>query len=268
MGQVLGVRALGRGPAGLRAWVASCAWAVIIASATAGAADRPTPLDNWTFRPTVLVRKGTAQGSGTVIASVADETLVLTAAHVVAGPGRLAIELHRYNVGLERVRSRGGWPRTVPAEVVATDPPADVAIVRIRGMVALPYVARIAPPGAALEAGTVVTSVGIDEGAKLSSWMAHVVAVEQFEMEGMGAERPYVITTRPPEHGRSGGGLFLDDGTLVGVCVGRVQIIKGRRSGIFAAGASVHRLLRDNDLDGLVARSSRRIPFAPTRARP
>ncbi len=269
MGQRLGVRALGCGPACLRARVGIWAWVLVAATAaTAGAADRPTPLDNWTFRPTVLVRKGTAQGSGTVIASVDDETLVLTAAHVVSGPGRLAVELHRYNVGLERVRSRDRWPRTVAAEVAATDPAADVAILRIRRMVALPFVARLAPPGAALEAGTVVTSVGIDEGARLNSWTAHVVAVDQFEMEGAGVERPFVITTRPPEHGRSGGGLFRDDGTLVGVCVGRVQIIKGRRSGIFAAGASVVRLLRDNDLDASVARSARRVPFAPTRAQP
>ena len=39
--------------------------------------------DDWTFRPTVVVRRGTSQGSGTIIASVDGETLVLTAAHVV-----------------------------------------------------------------------------------------------------------------------------------------------------------------------------------------
>src|SRR5512144_797860 len=70
-------------------------------------ADRPVPADDGTFRPTVLIRRGTMQGSGTVIASVEGETLVLTAAHVVRGPGELRVELHRYNLGLEGISALG-----------------------------------------------------------------------------------------------------------------------------------------------------------------
>src|SRR3712207_6307971 len=64
-------------------------------------ADRLVPADDGTFRPTVLIRQGPAQGSGTVIASVAGEALVLTAAHAVRGSGEVLVELHRYNLGLE-----------------------------------------------------------------------------------------------------------------------------------------------------------------------
>ena len=99
------------------------------ASATAPQAGRPTatkgrpaarvhpskvvlPSDDWTFRPTVMVRRGTSQGSGTIIASIERETLVLTAAHVVQERGPIAVELHRYNFGLERSRpAPGAWPR-------------------------------------------------------------------------------------------------------------------------------------------------------------
>ena len=56
--------------------------------------------------PTVVVRRGTSQGSGTIIASVDGETLVLTAAHVVKAEGPVLVELHRYNLGWSDSRRR------------------------------------------------------------------------------------------------------------------------------------------------------------------
>jgi S1-C subfamily serine protease len=241
---------------------------LLVVATTAAGADRPTQYDNLTFRPTVLIRKGPAQGSGTVIASVDNETLILTAAHVLDGPGELTVELHRFNLGLEHKQSRVAWPRKVPAEIVVTDKAADVGIIRIRRMTALPYVARLAGPEVTLTRGRVVTSVGIDGGANLNSWTTYVVAVAPFEMDGNHDERPFVVTIRPPEHGRSGGGLFLEDGRLVGVCVGRVQIYEGRRSGFFASNESILRLIRDHDLDASVTRSARHPAVSPTRAGP
>src|SRR4051812_15992052 len=79
---------------GVACWVA-----LVLAATVALAADAPRPEDDGTFRPTVLVRKGRAQGSGTVIASDRAGSLVLTAAHVVEDPGPLRVELHRYNLG-------------------------------------------------------------------------------------------------------------------------------------------------------------------------
>ena len=80
-----------------------------------------------------MVRKKASQGSGTVIASVEGETLILTAAHVVEGSGPLWVELHRYNFGVEKTEPRGAWPLAVAAEVAATDPAGDLAVVRLRG---------------------------------------------------------------------------------------------------------------------------------------
>ena len=48
----------------------------------------PVPWDDATYRATVVVRRGTSQGSGTIIASVPGETLVLTASHVIKEIGR------------------------------------------------------------------------------------------------------------------------------------------------------------------------------------
>jgi hypothetical protein len=228
-----------------------------------------TPADDQTFRPTVVVRCGRAQGSGTIIASVDGATLVLTAAHVLLeGNGSPEVELHRYNLGVEtrgRYASTAGWPRKLAAERAAMDAAADLAVLRIGRMKRLPYVARLAPETADPAPGTLVTSVGIDQGVKLSSWHARVVEIDRFVLQNQTEERPFVITTRPPEHGRSGGGLFLQSGELVGVCTGRV-VATGQprdgdpdpdrvRVGVFSAAASIRRLLREHDLEETVARS-------------
>ena len=133
---------------------------------------RGSPSDDWTFRPTVVVRRGTSQGSGTIIASVDGETLVLTAAHVVRESGPIAVELHRYNLGLERTPAPpGAWPRPVAADAGGDrsrrrpgDPPH-------RGA-RRPALRRPAGPrrGAMPAVDSIVTSIGIDLGTRLSSW--------------------------------------------------------------------------------------------------
>ena len=57
-----------------------------------------------------------------------------------------------------------------------------------------------------------VTSVGIDLGERLSSWRTRVEGVGWFRLEKQDEDRPFLITSKPPEHGRSGGGLFSPDG--------------------------------------------------------
>ncbi len=245
----------------------------------------PTNGDDLVFRPTVIVRKGDGQGSGTIIASVAGETLILTAAHVVREAGPIGVELHRYNLGVERVMPPGGWPVTLPGEVAATDPAGDVALVRVQGRPALPFVARLGAVGDQPKRGAIVTSVGIDKGQKLECWSTRVRGDVWFALaskkpgskprrtesqfqapasarDGQSLDpggRPFLLTVRPPERGRSGGGLFLDGRNLVlvGVCVGRVEAetVKGQAIGVFASAETVRRLLREHDLESLVARS-------------
>ena len=222
-------------------------------------ADAVVESDSWTFRPTVLVRRGTSQGSGTIIASVERETLVLTAAHVLRGRGPIVVELHRYNLGIEKQPSiPGKWPRQVAAETVASDNLADLAILRIRDMVALPFVARLGPEVSEPAAKASLTSVGIDLGAKLSSWNTQLVEVLWFELNDSGTERPFLVTERIPEHGRSGGGIFDKSGTLVGVCVGHAELVKGKRMGVFSSVENVRQLLREHELTSLIERSEAR----------
>jgi S1-C subfamily serine protease len=204
------------------------------------------------LRPTVQIRNGTRRGSGTILASAPDETLILTAAHVVSDPAELKVELHRHNLGgpIAGLTEGGGWPRLVPAALVAADPAADVAIVRITGMVALPHVARFDPGSAEPAEGDVLTSVGIDRTLFLRLWRTTAQGTARVDIGRGGGARRFILTTRYPDHGRSGGGLYREDGALVGVCVGQLSLRPGQpKVGIFASSESIRRLLHDNDLD-------------------
>jgi S1-C subfamily serine protease len=214
------------------------------------------PSDDWTYRPTVVIRRGTSQGTGTIIASIDGETLVLTAAHVVRDQGPIVVELHRFNLGVERFAAQPGpWPRLVQAKVAASDSAADLAVLRIEKTRALPYVARLAHKDTDPPAGSKVTSIGIDLGTELAAWSGLVVETLSFKLNGSRDERQFLITDQIPEHGRSGGGLFGDGGELVGVCVGHAEVLKGRRMGVFVSLDSIRLLLEDHKLAQAIARS-------------
>ena len=227
---------------------------------TSGLHRAPVPWDDATYRATVVVRRGTSQGSGTIIASVPGETLVLTAAHVIKAEGPIFVQLHRYNLGMERrPATQGIWPRVVSATPIAVDTAADLAIVRIENTTALPYVARFTHDNEEPPPNALVTSIGIDGGQKLTHWTSRVVETLTIEINDSGSARPFMITEKIPEHGRSGGGLFLSNGDLVGVCVGHSELVKGRRMGVFAAGESIRRLLDDHQLTATILRSELRM---------
>ena len=218
--------------------------------------DIPVPGDDATYRPTVVVRKGTALGTGTIIGSVEGETLILTAAHVVEEDGLLHVEFFRYNMGWERSRSVAGFPRKVRASIAARDRDTDLAILRVGGQLEFPYVARIAPGNRSIAPGTPVTSIGFDRGERLIGFPTRVKQVERVDMDRGGGDRAFLITEHPPEVGRSGGGLYLKDGTLIGVCLARAQLKPGPTLGMYSTVSSVRRLLASHeDLASVVARS-------------
>ena len=205
-------------------------------------------------RPTVQLRNGNKRGSGTIIASIPDETLILTAAHVVDQASDLKVELHRFNFGskLTGLTEGGGWPRLVPAAVAATDPDSDVALVRIKGMKALPFVARLDPDAGEPAQGEVMTSVGIDRGLHLNTWRTTIEGAAMLDIHKGGGPRPFTVTSHPPEHGRSGGGLFRADGAVLGVCTGFFENKPGQRLGAFATMASIRQLVRAQSLEKAV----------------
>ncbi len=142
---------------------------------------------------------------------------------------------------------------------MAKDADTDLAILRVREPLRFPYVARLAKGSDPPEVGTKVTTIGFDKGSKLIGFSTKVRVVDQIDLRKGGGFRPFVVTEDPPELGRSGGGLFLADGSLVGVCVGRADPTEGRTIGVFSSLRNVRNLIRtDDDLAALVARAARK----------
>lgn len=220
--------------------------AIVLAAFALSAAPGATAAsdDDATFRPTVIVRKGSAQGSGTLIAGPEGAAFVLTAAHVVADVGPIKVELHRYNLGLEDIEKPGGWPRRLSARVLARDVAGDVAVLKVEGAGELPYLARLADLDDLPRVGAKVTSIGIDQGTKFRGWDTEIKSLATMT-RSEGDPRLFLMTAHAPDHGRSGGGLFDVDGRLMGVCVGRIEPNEGGRPiGLFASGLTVRRVLR------------------------
>ena len=239
--------------------------ALVLFGLAVAAPDIPRPGDDATFRPTVMIRKGKALGTGTIIASAEDETLILTASHVVDEAGPIFVEFFRYNFGVERTRDRSGFPRKFPATIVARDADTDLAILLIRKQLTFPYVARLASGVAPPPKGTEVTTIGFDKGEQLIGFSTRVRSVDRVDLDRGGGVRSFLVTEDPPEIGRSGGGLFRADGTLVGVCVGRAELAKGRVYGIFTTLANVKALIRANEeVATSMARANAR-PLTPAR---
>jgi S1-C subfamily serine protease len=235
----------------------TCASAFV--GAWAYSADAPTPSTDW-LRATVQIRNGQGRGSGTVFVSRDNETLILTAAHVVRDASDLKVEIHRHNLGFRTLglTQGGGWPRLVAASVVASDAGADVAVLRVRGLVAMPHVARFEPAAGEPSKTEVMTSVGIDRTLHLNLWSTAVEGSARIDLGRGGGARLFTITSRAPEHGRSGGALFRADGTVAGVCAGQLTIGQGPRRGAFASVESIRALLRDNGLLDAAGRAARR----------
>jgi S1-C subfamily serine protease len=222
----------------------------------------PARVVNAVFRPTINLRQAGRQGSGTVIASYPGETIILTAAHCVAGAEPIDVELHAYNLARETrdPQAPGKWPRRLPAVVVGRDDAADVALVRVAGLDPLPYVARVDLTGKDPAPGPTYQSVGVDLATALTGWRTGVVGQAPLDLKKAGGTpRPFTLTDKAPEFGHSGGGLFRMDGVLVGVCVGRATLEDKRTVGIFATAANLVALV---DRHGLRQKVARRGPRA------
>ena len=152
--------------------------------------------------------------------------MILTCGHIFRdskGKGRIEVDLFG-----------AGGSRRVEGELVSYDMDCDVGLLKIR--VPGPVVAaRVAPPGFQIANGDPVVTVGCNNGDDPSVQHTRVRAQDKFlgppnlEIDGL------------PVEGRSGGGLFTPDGTVIGVCNAADPT---DNQGMYAALASIH-----NELD-------------------
>jgi thiol-disulfide isomerase/thioredoxin len=201
---------------------------------------------------------GVSRGTGTVIDCRQGEALILTCGHIFRdseGKGRVEVDLFA-----------PGGPRGVAGQVVSWDLRRDLALVSIFTEVPLEAV-RVGTPDRRVAPGESVVTVGCNGGADPTIHHSRITAVDKY----LGPAN--VQVAGQPVQGRSGGGLFAIDGTLIGVCNAADP---ADNEGLFAALPSIHEQLEEAGLafvyrnvypsagaDALAAGGSAHVPAMP-----
>jgi len=173
---------------------------------------------------------GVSLGTGTVIDCRQGEALILTCGHIFrdsAGKGRVEVDLFG-----------PGGERGLAGQVIAWDLKRDLALVSIFTDAPVEPV-RVGGVERSTATGEPVVTVGCNGGQDPTIHHSRVTAVDKY----LGP--PNVQVAGQPVQGRSGGGLFGTDGTLIGVCNAADPT---DNEGLFAALPSIHEQLDESGL--------------------
>ena len=187
----------------------------------------------------VITGNSVVKGSGTLIESLAGRSTVLTCSHICRGAtADTKVEIDLF---------RDGQPITILGTIIGTDPDADV------GLLSMPTDEAVAfcPVGAASVSpgmGAKVVSIGCGGGSEPTREQLRVTDVNKFS----GPDT--LICSGIPIQGRSGGGLFNEAGTLVGVCFAADSDIKTKKpsGGVYCGLKPIHALLAKHEMAHLI----------------
>jgi len=202
-------------------------------------------------------------GSGTIIHSTPNESLILTCAHIFKLDGRRQAAPAQFprqiKIDLFDGNLRGTQParvhflESVPGNAVDYDFTRDVGLIRIRPGRRLPS-SRVVPAHWQPQAHMKVLTVGCSEGSDATAW--HTVIKRPRILNFLSGNPSYeaVECDVAPKQGRSGGGLFTIDGYIAGVC--NFAEPQGDH-GLYATPQSIYTLLDRNNLAALYAPATR-----------
>src|SRR5205085_768204 len=147
--------------------------------------------------------QGFSHGTGTIIDSRQGEALILTCGHLFRdsqGKGKISVDTFGPSA-----------QQKVPAQLISYDLTRDIGLVSIH-LTAPVKVARMAPAGYQAKRGDRVFTVGCNQGQDPTVQATQINSINKFS----GPKN--VQVAGQPVQGRSGGGLFTADGTVIGVC--------------------------------------------------
>ncbi|SIO07194.1 Trypsin-like peptidase domain-containing protein [Singulisphaera sp. GP187] len=217
--------------------------------------DNPEP---WKTVVRIKVQGGNGTigfGSGTIIHSTAEESIILTCAHIFKVEGRapttpanfrLPVTVDLFDGVLHsKEEPRVHFVETVKAETMDYDFDRDVGLIRIRPGRRLPA-SRVVPPSWAAKPRMKMFTVGCSEGNDATAWSTTIIqsGVSLFKNSVYEATE----CNYAPKQGRSGGGLYTEQGYLAGVC--DFAEPQGKR-GFYATPRSIYNILGRNDLTTL-----------------
>jgi len=211
----------------------------------------------------VLSPHSTGFGSGTIIRSSPDESLILTCAHIFKldgrkqahpsqFPRRIMIDLFDGNLqGTDPARVH--FLESVEGKAVDYDFTRDVGLIRIRPGRRLPA-SRVVPAHWEPQARMKVLTVGCPEGNDATVWYTVIKRPRILNFLSGNPSYEAVECDVAPKQGRSGGGLFTIDGYIAGVC--NFAEPQGDH-GLYATPRSIYSLLDRNNLMALYAPATR-----------
>jgi thiol-disulfide isomerase/thioredoxin len=194
-------------------------------------------------------------GSGTIIASTAEESIILTCAHIFKLEGRqqvppakfpreIAIDLFDGQLSTHHPRMVHYANETYPGRAIDYDFVRDVGLIRIKPGRKLPY-SRVVPAHWKPKERMAMTTVGCSEGRDATAWSTSILNPA---MRGRLSGNPLyeaIECVTAPKQGRSGGGLYTTDGYVAGVC--DFAEPQGNH-GLYATPASIYSILDRNNL--------------------
>jgi thiol-disulfide isomerase/thioredoxin len=211
----------------------------------------------------VLSNRSTGFGSGTIIHSTPEESLILTCAHIFKLERQKQARPSEFPREIKIDLFDGNLTGTKPAKVhfleavdgwaVDYDFVRDVGLIRIKPGRRLPS-CRVVPAHWQPQPNMRVLTVGCSEGHDATAW--HTIISKARIQNFLQGNPTYeaIECDVAPKQGRSGGGLFTDDGYLAGVC--NFAEPQGNH-GLYATPRSIYKLLDRNDLMALYAPVSR-----------
>jgi thiol-disulfide isomerase/thioredoxin len=198
-------------------------------------------------------------GSGTIIHSTPEQSLILTCAHIFKTengrnyppskfPNKITIDLFDGKLKGPRQDQLSCTEEGIPGKAVDYDFGTDVGLIVFKPGRRLPA-SRVVPPHFDPQKRMHMYTVGCSEGADASMWETVITRPPTRLLKG-NDEHLAIECARAPKQGRSGGGLYTDNGFLAGVC--NFAEPQGNR-GLYAAPESIYRLLDRNKLAALYA---------------
>jgi hypothetical protein len=214
-------------------------------------AKAPAIAKPWQSAVRIKVRlsdKEASCGSGTIIASQADQTFILTCAHVFNGGDPrsfnkpITVDLFDGVLG-GKTRQQVKFVRTVPGKCLDFDEAKDVGLITINAGEVLPATPPV-PAGWSPSPGEHLTTVGCGNCEDATAFSTDYI---RSIIDSIRGYRGLECTTRPRE-GRSGGGLHRSDGRVCGVTDFAVTEVN---VGWYAAPTSIHEILDRNGLKSI-----------------
>lgn len=194
-------------------------------------------------------------GSGTIIYSDAEQSVILTCAHIFklegsrqAHPSRFPrpIDVDLFDGNLSG-QNQVHYVETIQGKAIDYDFDRDVGLILIKPGRRL-EASRVVPATWAPKPGMKMTTVGCSEGNDATAWSTAVInsGIRLFNNSVYEATECQFA----PKQGRSGGGLYTIDGYVAGVC----DFAESRGNhGFYATPRSIRAILDRNNLAALYA---------------